>query len=172
MSTEQDHRKLQQQLQEYQHKNTELQHEVKKWSQYCAYIAGISIGAIIFAVTFGKPEECDVCEECTICEECETCPEPTVCPEPVDCPEVKAPTPATQQVQEVRKVKKAVVVPKNVDPTAFPRTYVIQKGDNFSTIAQSIYGRSSWGTWLAEQNGIDPSKMQIGQEITLPIPKE
>ncbi len=169
MSTEQDLRKLQQQLQEYQQKNKTLQHELKKWSQYCAYIAGISIGAILFLIVFAKPE-CEECEECTICEECEECPEPIVCPEPVECPEVKAtPQPVKPPAQ---KVKKTVVVPKNVDPSSFPRTYVIQKGDNFSTIAQRIYGRSSWGTWLAEQNGIDPSKMQIGQEITLPEPKE
>ena len=63
-------------------------------------------------------------------------------------------------------------MPTNVDPTTFPRTYVIQKGDNFSIIAQKVYGRASWASWLVEQNGIDPSKLQIGQEITLPVPKE
>ena len=55
--------------------------------------------------------------------------------------------------------KTTASVPVNVDPTTFPRTYVIQKGDNFSIIAQKIYGRASWAGWLADQNGVDPSKL-------------
>lgn len=168
MSAEKELRRLQQQLQDYQHENQNLQHEVKKWSQYCAYVAGASIGIILFLLVFASAEpeviECPECEECTVCEECEVCPEPTVCPEPVECPEVQAPQPKPK--------KTTVSVPVNVDPTTFPRTYTIQKGDNFSIIAQKIYGRASWAGWLAEQNGIDPSKLQIGQEITLPVPKE
>ena len=168
MSAEKELRRLQQQLQDYQQENQNLQHEVKKWSQYCAYVAGASIGIILFLLVFASTEpevvECPACEECTICEECEDCPEPIVCPEPVECPEVKAPEPKTKST--------TVSVPKNVDPTTFPRTYTIQKGENFSIIAQKIYGRASWAGWLAEQNGIDPSKLQIGQEITLPVPKE
>ena len=168
MSAEKELRRLQQQLQDYQQENQNLQHEVKKWSQYCAYVAGASIGIILFLLVFASAEpevvECPECEECTICEECEVCPEPTVCPEPVECPEVKAPEPKSK--------KTTGSVPENVDPTTFPRSYTIQKGENFSIIAQKIYGRASWAGWLAEQNGIDPSKLQIGQEITLPIPKE
>ena len=155
--------KLQQQIQDYQHENQNLQQEVKKWSQYCAYVAGTSVGIILFLQIFATPEpeiiECEPCEECTVCDVCDVCPEPVECPEIV---EVK-PASTVQQTQ--------VVVPKNIDPTTFPRTYLIQKGDNFSIIAQKIYGRASWAKWLAEQNGVDPSKLQIGQEITLPVPK-
>ena len=90
MSAEKELRRLQQQLQDYQQENQNLQHEVKKWSQYCAYVAGASIGIILFLLVFASAEpevvECPECEECTICEECEVCPEPTVCPEPVECP--------------------------------------------------------------------------------------
>ena len=168
MSAEKELRRLQQQLQDYQQENQNLQHEVKKWSQYCAYVAGASIGIILFLLVFAssdpEPVECPVCEECAICEECEACPEPTVCPDPVECPKVEAPQPKPE--------KTTVSIPVNVDPTTFPRTYTIQKGDNFSVIAQKIYGRASWADWLAEQNGIDPSKLQIGQKITLPEPKE
>ena len=166
MSTEKELRRLQQQLQDYQHENQNLQLEVKKWSQYCAYVAGASIGIILFLLVFASSEpevvECPECEECAICEECEACPEPIVCPEPVECPEVQAPKPKQENGN----------VPVNVDPTTFPRTYTIQEGENFSIIAQRVYGRASWAAWLAEQNGIDPSKLQIGQEITLPVPKE
>ena len=158
--------KLQQQIQDYQHENQNLQQEVKKWSQYCAYVAGTSVGIILFLQIFATSEpeviECDPCEECAVCE---ICPEPVECPEIVECPEV-ADTVSTPNVQKTR-----TVVPKNIDPTTFPRTYVIQKGDNFSIIAQKIYGRASWAKWLAEQNGVDPSKLQIGQEITLRVPK-
>lgn len=170
MSAEKELQKLKQQLHDYQRENSSLQIEVKKWSQYCAYVAGASIGIILFLLVFATPEpekiECPECEECTICEECEICSEPVVCPEPVECPTIKTESPKPQIQQTIVKV------PVNVDPTTFPRTYVIQKGDNFSTIAQKVYGRASWAGWLAEQNGIDPSKLQIGQEITLPVPKK
>ena len=43
MSAEKELRRLKQQLQDYQQENQNLQHEVKKWSQYCAYVAGASI---------------------------------------------------------------------------------------------------------------------------------
>lgn len=169
MSAEKELRRLQQQLQDYQQENQNLQLEVKKWSQYCAYVAGASIGIILFLLVFASsepdPVECPECEQCTICEECEDFPAPVVCPEPIECPE---PESKAQQPKQ----KTQTVVPTNVDPTTFPRTYVIQKGDNFSIIAQKVYGRASWASWLVEQNGIDPNKLQIGQEITLPVPKE
>ena len=153
---------------ELQHLKTQIQNlkaEVTKWSQYCAYVAGTSIGIILFILLFAAPEEptcpeCDVCPEPVVCPECDVCPEPVACPEPVECP-----TPKANQ-------NSSASVPKSVDPDTFPRTYIIQPGDNFSKITQAVYGRASWAKWLAEQNGIDPSKLQIGQEITLPKPKE
>ena len=73
----------------------------------------------------------------------------------LNVPEVQAPQPKPK--------KTTVSVPVNVDPTTFPRTYTFKR-ENFSIIAQKIYGRASWAGWLAEQNGIDPSKLQIGQD--------
>ena len=158
--------KLQQQIQDYQHENQNLQQEVKKWSQYCAYVAGTSVGIILFLQIFATSEP-----EIIECELCEECPEPVELSEEVECPELVECPDIVEAVQTPKVQKTQVVVPKNIDPTTFPRTYVIQKGDNFSIIAQKIYGRASWAKWLAEQNGVDPSKLQIGQEITLPVPK-
>lgn len=167
MSAEKELQKLQQKVENYQREKQHLQLEVKKWSQYCAYVAGTSIGIILFLQLFASPEpEVIECEECEVCLECETCPEPTVCPEPEPCPKAEVtPPPKPTVVQKT-------TIPTNVDPSTFPRTYIIQKGDNFGKIAQKIYGRASWAQWLADQNGVDPSKLQIGQEITLPVPKD
>lgn len=169
MSTENENQRLKNQIQDYQRDIQNLKGEVTKWSQYCAYVAGSSIGIIAFILMFATPEEpecpeCDVCPEPIECEACEICPEPVECPEPIECEKTTSgprPTP-----------KVSTPAPVNVDPTSFPRTYVIQPGDNFSKIAQAVYGRASWAKWLAEQNDVDPSKLQIGQEITLPKPKE
>jgi LysM repeat protein len=158
--------KLQQQIQDYQHENQNLQQEVKKWSQYCAYVAGTSVGIILFLQIFATSEP-----EIIECELCEECPEPVELSEEVECPELVECPDIVEAVQTPKVQKTQVLAPKDLDPTTFPRSYVIQKGDNFSIIAQKIYGRASWAKWLADQNGVDPSKLQIGQEITLPVPK-
>ena len=92
MSAEKELRRPQES--DYQQENQNPQHEVKKWSQYCAYVAGV--GIILFLLVFASAEpevvECPECEECTICEECEVCPEPTVCPEPIECLKLKHPS--------------------------------------------------------------------------------
>ena len=158
--------KLQQQIQDYQHENQNLQQEVKKWSQYCAYVAGTSVGIILFLQIFATSEP-----EIIECELCEECPEPVELSEEVKCPELVECPDVVEAAQTPKVQKTQVVAPKDIDPTTFPRSYVIQKGENFSIIAQKIYGRASWAKWLADQNGVDPSKLQIGQEITLPVPK-
>ena len=165
MSAEKEIRKLQQKNQEYHRQILNLQEDVTKWSRYCAYVAGGSIGIILFLLVFATPEKVE-CEVCEVCETCEVCPEPIECPPPVECPEVEV-----QKEQPKVTPTKTVAAPTNVDPNDFPRTYVVQPGENFSIITQKIYGRASWAQWLADENGIDPSRLQIGQEITLPKPK-
>ena len=165
MSAEKELRKLQQKNQEYHRQVLNLQDDVTKWSRYCAYVAGGSIGIILFLLVFATPEQVE-CEVCEVCETCEVCPEPIECPPPVECPEIEV-----QKEQPKSTPVKTVSNPTNVDPESFPRTYVVQPGENFSIITQKIYGRASWAQWLADENGIDPSRLQIGQEITLPKPK-
>ena len=65
---------LHKELQEQKELNANLQAEirelhtqVRKWSTYCAYVAGPSIGIILFLQIFSSPEEC---VECEVCEEC------------------------------------------------------------------------------------------------------
>jgi hypothetical protein len=166
MSAEKEIRKLQQKNQEYHRQILNLQEDVTKWSRYCAYVAGGSLGIILFLLVFATPEKVE-CEVCEVCEACETCPPAVECPPPVECPEVKA------QKETIKQTPKqtTTAAPTDVDSDSFPRAYIIQPGDNFSTISQKIYGRASWAQWLADQNGIDPSRLQIGQEITLPAPK-
>jgi len=64
-----------------------------------------------------------------------------------------------------------VVVPQSapVVPMApQERTHVVAKGDNPEKIASKYYNRRSLATKLAEYNGIDPSKLKIGQSIKIP----
>lgn len=49
------------------------------------------------------------------------------------------------------------------------RTYTVQKGDNYWKIAKSVYGDPMRMKDLEAANpGIDPKKLQIGDEILLP----
>lgn len=56
-------------------------------------------------------------------------------------------------------------------PPAQPqsRTYTIRKGDTLWSIAQRVYGDGQkWKDISAANPSIDPKKLAIGQEITLP----
>lgn len=56
-------------------------------------------------------------------------------------------------------------------PPAEPqsRTYTIRKGDTLWSIAQRVYGNGQkWKDISAANPSIDPKKLAIGQEITLP----
>lgn len=48
------------------------------------------------------------------------------------------------------------------------RTHTVAKGENPEKIAQKYYGRKSLATALAKYNGIDPSKLKIGQTLKVP----
>ena len=55
------------------------------------------------------------------------------------------------------------------EPVAEVRTYTIQKGDNYWKIAQSVYGDPMKMKDIEAANpGVDPKKLQIGDEIVLP----
>ncbi|QDU72301.1 LysM peptidoglycan-binding domain-containing protein [Mucisphaera calidilacus] len=80
--------------------------------------------------------------------------------EPEDDVEVSEPEPAGPPVLRITD-----------PPTASdrPRTYIVEEGDTFTTIAQKVYGESRHWIHLARANGtLDPIKLQIGTEIILP----
>lgn len=54
-----------------------------------------------------------------------------------------------------------------------PRTYTVQPGDTFSTIAVKIYGSEQhWIDIAATNPFIDPRRLRVGQEIRLPAPQD
>ncbi len=55
-------------------------------------------------------------------------------------------------------------------PPAAPaeRMHTIAKGDNPEKLAQKYYGKRSLAVALAKYNGIDPSKLKIGQALKIP----
>ncbi|MEM7627424.1 MAG: LysM domain-containing protein [Planctomycetota bacterium] len=55
------------------------------------------------------------------------------------------------------------------EPVVQVRTYTIQKGDNYWKIAKSVYGDPLRVKDIEAANpGVDPKKLQIGDEIVLP----
>lgn len=62
-----------------------------------------------------------------------------------------------------------VAPPAPQSPAPAPgRTHTIAKGDNPEKIAQKYYGKRSLAVALAKYNGIDPSKLRIGQTLKIP----
>jgi len=61
---------------------------------------------------------------------------------------------------------KAPVIPQPVAPQE--RTHTVAKGENPEKIAQKYYGKRSLAGKLAEYNGIDPTKLRIGQTLKIP----
>ncbi len=54
-----------------------------------------------------------------------------------------------------------------------PKTYTIQPGDTFSTIAVKIYGSEKHWIDVATANPfVDPKRLQVGQSIRLPSPDD
>lgn len=167
---------LQHKNEEYKSKIIELRHEVKSWVRNCAIVAGSSLGILLFSWLLSDPESSETLTEAIPCPECELCPEPMVCPE-VACPECEdCNAVATQTQNNSQNVNHSTSKPNTdsnvVSNENFPREYTIQPGDTFSKIASKVYKHASWAQWLADQNNIDPSKLQVGQKITLPEPKE
>ncbi len=74
------------------------------------------------------------------------------------------------------------VTPQKEDPVRhprikirgdFPKTYAIQPGDTFTTIAVKLYGSEAYWLDIAIANPfVDPKRLQIGQTIRLPAPED
>ena len=63
----------------------------------------------------------------------------------------------------------AVYEPEPLPPAPVARTYTIRKGDTFWSIAQREYGDGQkWRDISAANPSVDPKKLAIGQQITLP----
>ena len=55
------------------------------------------------------------------------------------------------------------------DPATIPRTYKVQAGDTFASIAKEYYGEERAWFDIAQANpSVDPKRLQVGQEIVLP----
>lgn len=59
--------------------------------------------------------------------------------------------------------------PEPLPPQPTTRTYTIAKGDTFWKIAQREYGNGQkWRDISAANPSVDPKKLAVGQQITLP----
>lgn len=54
------------------------------------------------------------------------------------------------------------------DATKKERVHKVAKGEHPGDIARKYYGKRSLGEKLASYNGIDPSRLRIGQELRIP----
>jgi len=55
------------------------------------------------------------------------------------------------------------------DPATIPRTYTVEAGDTFASIALAYYGEERAWFAIAQANpSVDPKRLQVGQEIVLP----
>jgi 5'-nucleotidase len=62
-----------------------------------------------------------------------------------------------------------VYEPEPLPPQPVSRTYTIRKGDTFWSIAQREYGNGQkWRDISAANPSVDPKKLAVGQQITLP----
>lgn len=83
-------------------------------------------------------------------------------------------------VEDVARIGETPLVedlrmPPGVQPPAVPqpvvpqeRTHTVAKGENPEKIAQKYYGKRSLAAKLAEYNGIDPTRLRIGQTLKIP----
>lgn len=55
-----------------------------------------------------------------------------------------------------------------IPPTAAPK-HIVAKGENLGKIAKHWYGDSGEYTRIATANGIDPNKLELGQELSIPL---
>lgn len=83
-----------------------------------------------------------------------------------------------QQLQAQLEAERSEPAPQPTsEPTQQPeaeiQTYIVQRGDTLSKIAERFYGDPSLDDFLAEYNGIDdPTALHVGQEIKIPPPPE
>lgn len=71
-------------------------------------------------------------------------------------------------VRETDERGTIIVQPPVVPAPAAERTHTVAKGENPEKIAQKYYGKKSLASALAKYNGIDPTKLKIGQVLKVP----
>ncbi|MEO0475392.1 MAG: LysM peptidoglycan-binding domain-containing protein [Planctomycetota bacterium] len=94
--------------------------------------------------------------------------EPRPAPEP-DTGDPSEGTPEPEPVVEPEPEVEPAPRPVPPDPATVPRTYTVQAGDTFASIAQEFYGEERAWFDIAQANpSVDPKRLQVGQEIVLP----
>ena len=72
------------------------------------------------------------------------------------------PTPAREEFQH------PIYTPPAAPIVAAERTHTVVKGDNPEKIAAKYYNKKSLATKLVQYNGIEPTKLKVGQTIKVP----
>lgn len=72
------------------------------------------------------------------------------------------PVPAREEVQH------PIYTPPAAPIVAAERTHTVVKGDNPEKIAAKYYNKKSLATKLVKYNGIEPTKLKVGQTIKVP----
>jgi nucleoid-associated protein YgaU len=71
-------------------------------------------------------------------------------------------------VEDSRMLPRVETTTIPVPPASQERTHTVAKGENPEKIAQKYYGKRTLAAKLAEYNGIDPTKLRIGQTLKIP----
>jgi nucleoid-associated protein YgaU len=191
---------LKQKIRELQRRNSDLNYEVrdlskqvKKWSTYCAYVAGTSIGIIGFLQLSGNPEpiqpECPeaspVIEKRVNIQKVPSSNKNTSIPTPDQGNSAGTESSVQQKKLEKERLEKERLEKERLEKkkkeklekerlkkaeATYPKDHTVKSGETFSKIALKYYKRAALANWLAAQNETDPDKLQIGQELTIPEP--
>lgn len=106
--------------------------------------------------------------EAPITEDPWTTTETEVEPRPAPTPETVDPIEETTD-PDPEPVVEPSPRPIPPDPASIPRTYTVQAGDTFASIAEEFYGEERAWFNIAQANpSVDPKRLQVGQEIVLP----
>lgn len=94
--------------------------------------------------------------------------EPSETPRPAPGEETAEPGEETTE-PEVEPEPEPSPRPVPPDPATIPRTYTVQAGDTFASIAEEFYGEERAWFDIAQANpSVDPKRLQVGQSIVLP----
>ncbi|MBX2851587.1 MAG: LysM peptidoglycan-binding domain-containing protein [Phycisphaeraceae bacterium] len=90
-------------------------------------------------------------------------------PRPAPTPETGDPIEETIDPEPEVEPENEPTRPVPPDPASIPRTYTVQGGDTFASIAAKFYGEERAWFDIAQANpSVDPKRLQVGQEIVLP----
>lgn len=88
--------------------------------------------------------------------------------QPERAPEQPAEIGGVRFVKETDANGQVIETPPAPPVPAAERTHTVAKGENPEKIAQKYYGKKSLATALAKYNGIDPTRLKIGQVLKVP----